>query len=217
MGISGAASSEPIYKWTDAQGKIHYSTEPRTAKDKPAKLPNLTKIDLDKQIERIKEQTPRNCSSHGGEDCSAGADADGSVICADGYKDAILPFRFHCMQVRLEASLSVMLEGEEMPSTLQQALLDKTKTVTGILLSLRNLSGVEAIEVMPAIRLSRKYSGENTARRFIGKGKRTISAYGVESYLIPLKTPDMPARNSMLRALMPAVSCTNCSSVRTQR
>jgi hypothetical protein len=121
------------------------------------------------------------------------------------------------MQVRLEAKLSVLLEGDEVPKTMQEALIAKNKKVTGLVLSLRNLSGVDALDIVPALRVSRKYANQNQARKFLGRGKRKISAYGVETYSIPLEISEAEDRNSLLRALIPAVSCTNCSSVRTDK
>lgn len=33
------------------------------------------------------------CSNHGGVNCSAGPDTDGSVICNDGWKDSTITYR----------------------------------------------------------------------------------------------------------------------------
>ena len=35
------------------------------------------------------------CSSHGGVNCSAGADSDGSVICVDGWRDSSVTYQCH--------------------------------------------------------------------------------------------------------------------------
>lgn len=54
---------------------------------------------------------PVSCLSHGGISCNKGADADGSVICLDGYRDAVTPYRFYCSSAKLKIE-SVKVENE---------------------------------------------------------------------------------------------------------
>lgn len=92
-------------------------------------LPPIARENIDQKISRIKAETPDNCFKHAGVNCAAGADSDGSVVCNDGYRDAILPFNFSC----LEASLQVL--GLEIP------------TARTIRITVQNKSDAEARQV----------------------------------------------------------------------
>lgn len=48
----------------------------------------------DNQTEICSDCTSKSgaCSHHGGVDCSAGADSDGSVICSDGWRDSSVSY-----------------------------------------------------------------------------------------------------------------------------
>lgn len=95
------ADAQSVYKWTDADGNVHFSTSAPNPNAAPAALPELRRESVDARIEQLKATTPATCSQHGGVDCSRGADFDGSVVCFDGFSDAILPFRVHCSEARL--------------------------------------------------------------------------------------------------------------------
>ena len=96
--ISPLSLQADIYKYVDKKGNVHYSTTPPNASAKPAELPQIQKKDFIPK--EVKETT---CIKHGGVNCQAGADYDGSVICTDGFRDATARYRFSCM----EASLSI--------------------------------------------------------------------------------------------------------------
>lgn len=74
-------------------------------------LPPIARENIDQKISQIKAETPENCFKHAGVNCAAGADSDGSVVCNDGYRGAILPYNFNC----LEANLQVL--GFEIPAS----------------------------------------------------------------------------------------------------
>ena len=55
----------------------------------------------------IPEDLLLTCDDHGGIDCEAGEDEDGSVLCRDGFEDAAARFIFTCKSAKLElASIS---------------------------------------------------------------------------------------------------------------
>ncbi|RME61673.1 MAG: DUF4124 domain-containing protein [Candidatus Dadabacteria bacterium] len=87
-----------IYKWTDKDGVVHYSSKkPKGVETaKPAKLPKITKADI-----KVPSVVSTSCKHHGGIDCEAGADKDGSVICRDGYRDSLARFQFMCSSPKL--------------------------------------------------------------------------------------------------------------------
>jgi len=89
--------AEGIYSWTDEKGITHYSTSPTSEDAKPAKLPNIMKADV-----VIPETRQASCDDHGGVDCAAGPDRDGSVICRDGFRGVRVPFRFTCNAARVQ-------------------------------------------------------------------------------------------------------------------
>jgi len=83
----------------DAKGVVHYSSKPIDGQAQPAKLPRITRADM-----KLPGVTLSSCGKHGGIDCSAGADVDGSVICVDGFRDATARYRFHCNMAKLVVS-----------------------------------------------------------------------------------------------------------------
>lgn len=92
-------AAQELFKWIDESGRVHFSTEAPHANAKPAELPDITKVKMDPP-EILKE----NCDKHGGIDCDAGPDGDGSVICYDGYQNAAVRYRFTCLTARLSVT-----------------------------------------------------------------------------------------------------------------
>lgn len=93
------AMAEPIYRWQDDQGVVHYSSDKPNAAAKPADLPRITRGDM-----RMASPRLETCDTHGGVNCQAGPDTDGSVICFDNYTGAAALFRFNCNSPKLEVS-----------------------------------------------------------------------------------------------------------------
>lgn len=90
-------SAGPLYTWTDAKGVTHYSSSPKARDAKPAALPPIMRGEV-----KLAQAKVVSCDKHGGVDCRAGADSDGSVVCGDGFRDASLRFRFSCSSPKLE-------------------------------------------------------------------------------------------------------------------
>ena len=153
------ATAQPIFQWTDSAGQVHYSTKPTHPESKPKELPKVGREDLDKKIKAIKEDTPENCTSHGGIDCSRGADSDGSVICLDGDRGAVMPFQFHCMEARVQADFSVVMDPkapELFPHSRNLLKKLEGRKPAGLNVNVRNLSGVAAFGLQVEFKLGRK-------------------------------------------------------------
>jgi hypothetical protein len=92
--------AESIFTWTDAEGRTHYSSRKAADDAKVADLPDINKI----EFPDISQPKLQSCATHGGIDCSVGPDADGSVVCYDGFREAITPFALHCTNAMLRIS-----------------------------------------------------------------------------------------------------------------
>jgi hypothetical protein len=102
-----------VYKWTDPEtGIVSYSSKPKAKDAVLANLPPLLREKQDVKTLKNKAENTENrtelqktqlksCGSHGGINCQAGADSDGSVICYDGFKEASARFRFSCSNSKL--------------------------------------------------------------------------------------------------------------------
>ena len=94
-----------IYKWTDPKtGAVYYSTKQGDKEAKAVDLPPLLREKRKgyKSIQPNKEL--KSCVNHGGINCQAGPDGDGSVLCYDGFKDASPRFRFSCSSAKLSVT-----------------------------------------------------------------------------------------------------------------
>lgn len=202
------ASAQDIYRWEDAGGTVHFSTTPSSESNRPASLPDIGRESLDRKIQELKDATPPNCSSHGGVDCSLGPDEDGSVICLDEYRGALLPFRFHCLETRLNGTLQGVLKESH-----DRVALDSLSAVSWLLPSLeglevvvRNTAGVEATGVKVELNL-----GEGVV--LTGDGPAGIEPYAAAAYMISLPLIAQRAGLSGLEQASVRISCTNCSAV----
>lgn len=91
------STADSVYRWTDDSGVVHYSSKPGQPGLKPANLPKIMKADMHATSAKVV-----SCEKHGGVNCQAGADADGSVVCYDGFKDAAPRFSSSCSSPKLE-------------------------------------------------------------------------------------------------------------------
>lgn len=91
------ASGEPVFKSNSPTGKSPMYTTKPSSQSQPANLPPIVRTDS--QGKTFVRQT---CHSHGGIDCGAGPDKDGSVICYDKYRDTGERFNFSCTAPKLE-------------------------------------------------------------------------------------------------------------------
>ena len=97
-GIAAASSATAqVYTWKDKQGVIHYSSKPVSKDAALAELPEITRGEV-----KLTKRQVIGCDSHGGMNCGAGPDSDGSVICYDGFREATARFRFSCSAAKLE-------------------------------------------------------------------------------------------------------------------
>lgn len=94
---SSAAWCDPVFRWVDENGIVHYTNRPQGPGIKPAELPKITRGEV-----KLANPDLLTCKMHGDVNCEAGPDKDGSVICHDGFKDASPRFRFSCSSPKLE-------------------------------------------------------------------------------------------------------------------
>jgi len=86
-----------VYRWTDEEGNPIYSSKQPVASMKPADLPPIMR----EKVSDTPLQLTSSCTTHGGISCEKGADADGSVVCADDFRDASARFQFRCAVTKL--------------------------------------------------------------------------------------------------------------------
>jgi hypothetical protein len=114
--IKGVAEAQ-VYEWTDPRGVRHFSSEKQGDNFKKADLPPLLR---EKTYKKSTKSTAsgvkplHGCAEHGGIDCQAGADSDGSVVCTDGFRDAVARYRFSCSMPKL--TVSEVVPGNELGS-----------------------------------------------------------------------------------------------------
>ncbi len=180
IAMPGSAVAEPVYKWTDKQGVSHYSTTPPNPEAKPADLPRITRGDV-----RLTEVRLETCENHGGIDCQAGPDTDGTVICYDGYRNAAAVYRFNCNSPKLEVSdiSDINSKGE-------------------FVVSVRNSKSVaaEAPEIMI------RPSDLPTAIKLIGP--ETIDPFGVAEFTYKPEVKGLIKNKPTLAQL--TLTCSNC-------
>lgn len=209
--VQVAHAEDEVYQWTDESGRVHFTTAPSNTGTRPKSLPRVGRENIDQRIKTIREQTPANCEKHGGIDCAQGADADGSVVCLDGYREAILPFQFACMEARLQVEFSVVTTEGESPHK-----RDLSRTVTDVhparqlLLSVRNLSGVEAYGIIAEFLVGRR-------RTLRAEGPDRIPAFGNAGYSFDLTSLPDPLSRTQLEQASSQVRCTNCGAIRGSR
>jgi hypothetical protein len=91
-----SASPSEIYKETSESGQVIYTSKPYSNNSVKAKLPEIIR-----KTGSVKSKELATCVNHGGVNCQAGEDTDGSVICFDGFKDASSRYRFSCSKAKL--------------------------------------------------------------------------------------------------------------------
>lgn len=94
--FSNIVIADEIFKWVDEDGTTHYSTRNENQRARLAELPKLNKGDY-----KVGAVNGATCDKHGGINCQSGEDADGSVICFDGFDGASARFKFHCSSPKL--------------------------------------------------------------------------------------------------------------------
>lgn len=205
-----SAHAQQIYQWKDASGKVHFSTSPDHSNADASKLPELRRENIDDRIQAIKAQTPQTCIRHGGVDCAKGADTDGSVFCLDGFDKAILPFRFECLEARLQAEFLLELDGKDeqlVPHSRNLSRKYQGEKGKGLQINLRNISGVAAKEMRAEISCARR-------QHFQALGPDEVPAYGNASYSFLFKDNNLAPSLAEIEKCEYKVNCVNCVPVR---
>lgn len=170
-----------IYKWQDENGVTHYSSQPRDGKASLADLPPIMRAEM-----KLPNTQLVTCEQHGGVNCGAGPDSDGSVICYDGFKGASARFRFTCTTPKLGIS--------EIGEINQQR---------GFSVFLRNSKGVEAQKPKVVLEL-------DDGRKVPLSGPDRVDAYGVAEFIYDASVfgalDDRPNPGKL------TISCLNCTS-----
>lgn len=204
------ATAEPIYQWIDANGRVHYGNQPHSADVSEAALPELGRENIDQKIEEIRDATPENCINRGGVDCSKGSDFDGSVICYDGYRDAILPFRFACVAARLSINsvAIVLVAGAEDSEIVDLKELNKPNAYSlrnsQITLLIRNDTEIMARKVSVLLKLP-------VYGHVVARGPETIEPHGVAEYIFLPEKISGPFNVEHAKKLSAVVRCENCN------
>ncbi len=190
-----SSGNDQIFKKVRPDGKLQFSNYPTDSASKPTRLPKLKKENYDKKINYLKSITPKNCSKHGGIDCILGPDKDGSVVCADGYLEAVLPFKNKCSEARLKVEKADI-----------KKLKSRNKKILRI--TLRNYSPVKAKNVSAEIALNDRLLSQ-------AKGPTEVEPWGIAEYSLIYKSNyefdlrDIPDRRE--EQLQYRVRCKNCA------
>ena len=212
-----AVQAQNVYRHVDQNGNVTYSTTP-DPNDVPADLPKIQRENIGTRIEKIKDETPPNCSKHGGVDCSKPADSDGSVVCGDGFRDARLPYSLTCLEAKLFSKLSIDIGGQTDTVRLGAArgiarkdkvrigeALEKGDNLT-LRVSLRNMTAVAANDIGVDVRLPNR-------SHVTLVGPDHVEPFGAADYEYVLgRKPEGISPESLKRFKL-SVQCQNCSAV----
>ena len=214
---AATAQAQNVYRQVDQNGNVTYSTTP-DQNDVPAALPPIQRENIGSRIEKIKEETPPNCSKHGGVDCSKPADSDGSVVCGDGFREARLPYSLTCLEAKLFSKLAIDIgaQGDSIRLGAARGIARKEKfrfaealknedNLT-LRVSLRNMTAVVANDIGVEVRLP-----DRSRVTLVGPG--SVEPFSAADYEYVLgKKPDGISPESLKRFKL-TVRCQNCSSV----
>ncbi|MCB0332329.1 MAG: DUF4124 domain-containing protein [Bdellovibrionales bacterium] len=181
--LAKPADSSPhkgVYKWQDENGVVHFTTEKPFQEAKPVELPKLMRGEV-----KLVKRNLISCSNHGGTDCEAGPDTDGSVICRDGFRKAHTRYRLSCHSPKLSIThVSDLTSGGSFS------------------VIVRNEKSVKASN--PAV-LYRPGDG----KEFQLNGPDSIEPFGLAEFFFEPKDVDAPFIKATLADL--DVKCANCS------
>lgn len=178
--LPGIASAESVYKSTETSGVPMYTSKPKGSEAKPADLPPIMKAEV-----KLSDKELSTCTNHGGINCKAGPDEDGSVVCYDGFKAAVTRYRFSCTTPKLEITEISELTRE-----------GTFKVVV------RNLQAIDA--KTPKITFKPDTSTETVTL----KGPDLIEAYGVGEFIYS-PYADIKLYKSPDAGLLD-ITCANC-------
>lgn len=174
-----ANSHAQVYSWTDSKGVRHFSDSPQgaPAHATPSQLAPILRGSIS-----IPSAARRSCGSHGGVDCARGPDNDGSVVCADGFREATLRFAFECTSARLE-----VVELVREPET------------ESLVVYIRNQAQISAQRVVVAMRKGIQFESLT--------GPPIIEGHGMEGYRLKLSSGVRAPTAGDIK-----ITCDNCAS-----
>ena len=183
LALPGLLYADGVFTWVDEHGITHYSSSKDTQKARLAELPPIMRGEV-----KLTNKKLVSCAQHGGVDCPAGADSDGSVICLDGFKNATTRFRFSCNSPRLKVAELVKAENGNPPRVL-----------------IRNSNSVAAEKPLVEYRLG-------SGKTLTFNGPEEIAPFGVGEFTpveqIEDGEPAYPRKLSLARL---TIKCENCS------
>jgi hypothetical protein len=173
--------AQDLYKQQDESGRLIYRSHPKDERDRPHVLPPL-----------VRQEAPKlrdtSCTNHGGYLCDAGPDEDGSVICADGYRDAQARFNFQCRTARL-------------------SVVHATVSAEGLIrVVIRNLSQAEAVGI--SVEYRHQAEGGLRAERLLGVGAHKIKGFESGEYLFKVSNSLGLNGDNVVDKI--DISCENC-------
>lgn len=176
---NSALAEDKIYRWEDSSGVAHYTSKAPSKDAKPASLPKIQRNEYRMSLGRNFDLT---CDRHGGVNCQAGADKDGSVVCFDGFTGASSRFKLTCSSPKLE-------------------ILDITTEERLLKVSIRNTTSIKAKKPVIWLRLNSR-----DIRPL--EGPEEIEAFGIGDF--SLKLDDQRFMEKPTSGMF-TLNCANCS------
>lgn len=203
--INSLGETDKIYRQVDAAGTVTYSTTELPNSEPANTLPEIQKENIDNRIKNFLAVVPENCEKHGGIDCQAQADSDGSVICLDGYRDAELPYRFHCLEAFLQIFSFTLSNSENRPITFNPSKPFKNQSpAAGILqVSIRNNSNVEATGI-------KVFINKTWREKIHALGPEIVKPYEIQDYSFNVQDLKALERNFAINKGTIKIQCINC-------
>jgi hypothetical protein len=186
--------ADDVFKWTDADGKVHYSNSSKDNQGTKAELPQIEKSDFNDRLDELNSISNQTCVKRGGISCEAGKDEDGSVICLDGYRNSSEEFNSLCTEVRLQATI-------KLPENRSRKML----TTMPLTVTVRNNSAIEAQDVSVEVSLL-KALNLSMRERLTLEGSKIIPAFGIMEYTFTGRIFD----ERILRKGNVSAGCKNC-------
>lgn len=168
-------------------------------------MPQITKHDLDKQIADLKASTPKTCEQHGGIDCAAGPDTDGSVLCFDGFREAAIPFDIDCLQAKLQVAPITVSDGGDFEKPFARLKESDIRDLSPyeLRISLRNITAIKAQNI--SVHVAVFDAGTITLN-----GPAEIEPYDVGEYRLTLSDIGPKLSHYRLMRSTFTVECENC-------
>ena len=202
--VGQSAAGAQIYKCQDEAGRTYFCSDVSQSREKKvADLPQIGRENLDSKIAEIRNSKLETCKKHGGDKCEFGPDTDGSVICADGYRQSALSFTSTCNEAKLQILSSSMLEDGNvvLPKDRYQSITKEQWGSVVFQLSVRNLSAV-------TVRSVRAYFETQRIPAMQAVGPETIEPYGSAEY--QLRAAGFSSVGLSTSEIRYRIACGNC-------